>query len=685
MNLRLAKHIALLLLVVMHGERVFSQEQFWKQTNGPYGGTALSFATSPGGTILAGTSGGGIFRSTDCGRTWHQTPATSGIVYSMVIDSRETIYAPVSGLSRSTDDGETWTQIITGLGNTDVVACALSPSNDLYVAGTTGGGIFHSSDKGTHWAYLALSGSIIRSLAVDEHGHIFAGVVGQGMERSTDKGTTWLPTSLPDLYPYTILALRGGVVLAGTDAGILRSSDDGATWQPTNLIGRNAYSFAVNSQGYVVAAVGNNGVYRSTDSGVTWASVGLPFSDTWAIGVGPHDCILAGIEGDGIYRSDATGSIWTQTGLPSTVVWSVATDTYGDLFAGTFSGGVSRSTDGGRTWGQTGLRPQDVYAIATDSQGHIYAGCQGVYESFDKGMTWQQTNYAGPYVSCLLTPGSSVLFAGTSGGGVFRSTDAGHNWEAVNTGLNYWHITSLCASKDGHILAGTYAGLYCSSDNGDHWNLLDLLPLVNYSSLATSPNGDIFAAICGIGVFRSTDDGITWDWADSALASRDVLSLIVNRSGDVFAGTQTSGVFRTTNGGISWTGINGGLTNQSVRALTLDSRDYLFAATDGSGVFKSVKATTDAPSVSETFSLLQNYPNPFNATTMIEYRTLFNGPVHLALYNILGQRVRVLLDETQDAGAHSFRLDASGLATGVYVCQLRSGESTLERKLILLK
>ncbi len=85
------------------------------------------------------------------------------------------------------------------------------------------------------------------------------------------------------------------------------------------------------------------------------------------------------------------------------------------------------------------------------------------------------------------------------------------------------------------------------------------------------------------------------------------------------------------------------------------------------------------------FLLHQNYPNPFNPTTTIRYELARTGRVRLAVYNMLGQRVSVLVDARQKAGAHQARFDASHLSSGVYFYRLQTGDKMLVRKMLLMK
>ncbi|MFQ5870365.1 MAG: T9SS type A sorting domain-containing protein, partial [Candidatus Zixiibacteriota bacterium] len=86
-----------------------------------------------------------------------------------------------------------------------------------------------------------------------------------------------------------------------------------------------------------------------------------------------------------------------------------------------------------------------------------------------------------------------------------------------------------------------------------------------------------------------------------------------------------------------------------------------------------------------TFSLIQNYPNPFNASTTIDYVTKTPGKVELAVYNLVGEKVEVLVNKAVPAGEHTVTWDAANVATGVYYYKLSSSEGTITKRMLLLR
>ncbi|MFI5252195.1 MAG: SdrD B-like domain-containing protein [Bacteroidota bacterium] len=105
-----------------------------------------------------------------------------------------------------------------------------------------------------------------------------------------------------------------------------------------------------------------------------------------------------------------------------------------------------------------------------------------------------------------------------------------------------------------------------------------------------------------------------------------------------------------------------------------------------------VTADNNEPGIPKVFALSQNYPNPFNPTTVINYQLPDESYVRLALYNVLGQEVRLLVNQPEQAGYKSVQFDANSFSSGIYFYRLDATSVTdpskhfsQTRKMLLIK
>lgn len=123
-------------------------------------------------------------------------------------------------------------------------------------------------------------------------------------------------------------------------------------------------------------------------------------------------------------------------------------------------------------------------------------------------------------------------------------------------------------------------------------------------------------------------------------------------------------------------------------------RVFGYGAVDLTDGFDSVGIEYPSDPVASEFHLFQNYPNPFgenrplrdNPGTLIRYRLKKSTEVQLTVYNVLGQKVKTLVNEIKEGGVvHRVPFDGTGLAGGVYFYQLRVGSFVQSRKMLLLR
>lgn len=128
----------------------------------------------------------------------------------------------------------------------------------------------------------------------------------------------------------------------------------------------------------------------------------------------------------------------------------------------------------------------------------------------------------------------------------------------------------------------------------------------------------------------------------------------------------------------------------SLKNPNLDnSRGENWAASLGNGtpgyindVLTNINGSKNLP---YQYSLKQNYPNPFNAKTIINYSVPNPAHVSINIYDLLGSQVAQLVNNYQTAGNYSILFDAENLPSGVYFCNMQSGDFFANKKLVLLK
>ncbi|MDR3668628.1 MAG: T9SS type A sorting domain-containing protein [Ignavibacteriaceae bacterium] len=94
---------------------------------------------------------------------------------------------------------------------------------------------------------------------------------------------------------------------------------------------------------------------------------------------------------------------------------------------------------------------------------------------------------------------------------------------------------------------------------------------------------------------------------------------------------------------------------------------------------------TDKNLIPAQYKLNQNFPNPFNPSTTISYNIPNAGIVNIKIFNVLGQLVKTLVNQTQTAGTHQITFNANTLTSGVYFYSLTVNNFTQVKKMMLLK
>jgi hypothetical protein len=127
--------------------------------------------------------------------------------------------------------------------------------------------------------------------------------------------------------------------------------------------------------------------------------------------------------------------------------------------------------------------------------------------------------------------------------------------------------------------------------------------------------------------------------------------------------------------------VNKNLYTQSYYGWTVDKWAF-------NGTLPTIAVTgvdNVGSAIPDGYALAQNYPNPFNPSTTIEFSLPVSAQVRLAIFDVLGREVSVLVNEVKPAGTYRAHFDASRLPSGVYCYSLTAGSVVQVRKMTLLK
>ena len=362
--------------------------------------------------------------------------------------------------------------------------------------------------------------------------------------------------------------------------------------------------------------------------------------------------------GDGgtIVRSSDGGVAW------STVSSTIADHLRGVSFRGTvglavgFSGRVLRSTDAGLSWTAVS-RPtsRNLYSVSIGDSVSVITGEEGtILVSTDAGMTWLPRSAGTASVLFgVAVYGRTAIGVGGQGAAVM-SVNSGQGWGLTVLGPPqqlFFYGTSFVSETTGWAVGAYQATgsiIVKSTQSGFVWNL------------QTAPTTNTLFGVS----FASSDTG-------TAVG---------------FSGT----IVHTTNGGSEWLSQPSN-TSQSLNAVSFfDSRIGVAVGDSGTilltksgGLTGVVQPRQSASPLS--FHLEQNYPNPFNPISEIGFQIAERGYVTLKVYDLLGNEVVTLVNETKEPGRYRMRFDASNLATGAYFYRLVAGQFVETRKLLLVR
>jgi len=379
-------------------------------------------------------------------------------------------------------------------------------------------------------------------------------------------------------------------------------------------------------------------------------------------------------------------------------MYGFARDIQNNIYAASISPkNIYRSSDGGENWDTIFLgTPSNALNIDVDSMLNIYIPNQsnGMFKTTNGGLNWTQlptSAFNGRSLQSICCGKNGYIYAGTTNGGVYRSTDYGATFPdsgiqgvtVVMIKVDRFNSNIVYACGSG---AGTNNGFYYSTDAGLTWSA-NTNP-INHYDMTQANNGDVYTVSTSTGypLSKSTNNGANWTVVyNFAGAQRGIcIDLIGN-----FYTAGNGGVFRSTDGGTSFVNFN--VTYSSNRLLSFQNKILLaVSGTTNGGVYIYTDTTISNSNpvripVPSDYFLSQNFPNPFNPVTRITFSIPKDKFITLKIFDITGREIQTLISEMKQGGTHTLEFKAGNLSSGVYFYKLECDGFSEVKSMILLK
>ncbi len=562
----------------------------------------LAFDPIDANTMYAGTTAGGLWKTTNGGTDW----------------STLTGYVPSLGVSG----------IVVDVNNPNIIY-VLSGDGDSFI---NGGMIYTRSSI--------------------------------GILKSINGGSTWtnipLPSSSSPYYGFKLIQLPDypNILFACTSNGLFRSSNSGATWVKNADIGtQNVFDIEISpSSPNILYATIANAIYKSTNWGAAFTIIPvgaytppIPGGSEISIAVSPDspNGLYANITGfDDLYFSADNGTSFNRVNAssPTTSTYTNAM-TVSPLDINTVIIGninLMRSTNGGTSFPTTGANLHaDIHDLQYNPINNVlFAGCDGgVYKSIDNGANWTALlngmNATQYYHMGCFTGIDGLLLAGAqdngmqlrNGSNTFTSVGGGDGFDGKflngNSNLGFFSINAGVFQYTVNTNSNTLVLNPSGNINNQTWF---------YPHLAIHPTNDnIIYAGYGLGVFRSLTNGNVGTWVNvgssgsAGFGAAGGLTVSANNPDRIYAANGSS-LQVSDNRGTNWTTISGNTGWQSGTITDIRTRpsnaDEIWVTFGGFGAVKVLYSVNAGTTWTDMTGSLPNVP-----VYSIEYTT--NGDAYI--------------------------------------------------------
>lgn len=692
----------------------------------PHANDIHSIAARSSDKVWFGTEAGVVLHTSDGGLTWQhqQTPSFAWLRAIYFLDDqlgwaggREEEPGILGVIARTTDGGQNWTrqQLPHRYRRADIYDIEFL-NRDIGWASSGTSLMFKTIDGGNTWEALSLGsfgiyGHTYDLFVIDSLNFWVAGERVLG--KTTDGGSTWqADTTLFAGDPlYTVRQIffadtSTGWLIDDETSQLFKTTNGGQTWEFGNGNIPNTFSrihFLSSDSGW---ATSTNGFFFTRDGGDHWFLVNNRFLEKFQIldansGWGSSRSALYRLENNGRYWHPLLRRQLSGTSLDKV---DFIDDQYGWITGGP-QGKIAHTSDGGQSWiEQTNPSPSGLYDIffLNRQTGWAVGWRQKVLKTTDGGANWKLL-----FRSSVRARHNAVYFlddmvgwlVGGYGidGWIWHTTDGGNTWidQSPNPVIELNDLHFINASAGWAV--GENGRVYKTIDGGLKWQRVSV-PVNDDLRVITFANPDIgWILNREIGnIMRTQNGGASWEVIEVDSFFYGLNDMVFTDPGNGWISGLGGRIFHTSDGGTTW-------QRQASRTVhSIDGIDFVDAETGwavgwyetilhtNSGGTVSTPPQQDRENLSRMFQLDQNFPNPFNPNTVIGYTLSADGLITLKIYDILGRRVRTLLEERQYAGRYTVSWDGHDEAgqpvgSGLYIYRLQIGSASLSRKMLLIQ
>lgn len=272
-----------------------------------------------------------------------------------------------------------------------------------------------------------------------------------------------------------------------------------------------------------------------------------------------------------------------------------------------------------------------------------------------------------------------------------RTTNGGLNWTDASFSPVSGYTEICFVNADTGFINGTNASVNCiakTTNKGVNWNITGITSFCNKIRFSDLNTG--FALCNNSLLLKTTNCGDNWS-VISIQPPENLISISVVNQNYLYVLTQSGKILKTTNGGSNWTIQNLPLSGLSARDVEFASVNSGIVLCSGGKILKTTTGgevlgiQTIGNVIPNKYKISQNFPNPFNPNTQIVFDLPVTSYTRLQVYDILGRKVELLIDEKLAAGSFKYEWDASSYPSGVYFYKLQAGEFSETKKMVLLK